>query len=166
MKSDYITRAKKFVPIVDEIIYSGVNIDVMIEHFNRVKHRKIIFASGLTRYAFITSDYVIKVDYNPYEVHRFGGCEDEMEIYRLAKEDGMEYLFAEITHYKYNGHDYYIMPRIHGIGRKWDDANEWMTEEEINWIDEHGIFDLHYNNYGWRDGHVCLIDYGAHIGAL
>lgn len=166
MKSDYITRAKKFVPIIDEIIYNDPNIEEAIEHFNHVKHRKIVFASGLTRLAFITSDYVIKVDFNPYEIRRFGGCEDEMEIYRMAKEDGMDYLFAEITHYKYNNHHYYIMPRIHGIGRNFDDANEWMTDEENEWIEDHGIFDLHYKNYGWRDGHVCLIDYGARLCAL
>lgn len=161
MKSDYITRAKKFVPVVEEILYNYGNIYEGVELYNKSKHRKVIFASGLTRYAFICSDYVIKVDYDEYEVRRFGGCENEVKIYKLAKRDGMEYLFAEITPFEYNGHKYYIMPRINGIGRNYDDANEWMNEDELEWINEHGIFDLHFNNYGWRNGRVCLIDYGA-----
>ena len=74
----------------------------------------------------------------------------------------MEHLFAKITRYDYNGTSYYIMPRIYGIGRKDDDAYDWMTEDELEWVQEHGICDLHNLNYGWRKGHVCIIDYSAH----
>ena len=165
MRSDYITRAKKFIPTIDVILsYNHMPWDVEedICMFNQEKKRKVIFSHGLTRYAFITSDYVIKVDYNPDAIERFGGCEDEIEIYNQAEQDGMEHLFAKITRYDYNGTSYYIMPRIYGIGRKDDDAYDWMTEDELEWVQEHGICDLHNLNYGWRKGHVCIIDYSAH----
>ena len=164
MRSDYITRAKKFIPTIDVILsYNHQKWDIAddIYMFNILKHRKVIFAHGLTRYAFITSDYVIKVDYSPEDIEMFGGCENEMAIYEQAERDGMEYLFAKITKYEYNGTNYYIMPRIHGVGRNDYDANYWMDEKELDYIMELGICDLHYNNYGWRNGHVCLIDYGA-----
>ena len=162
MKSNYITRAKKFVPIVDEIIHNCPNIELEINRFNVAHKRKVIFAHGLTRYAFITSDYVIKVDYDDFEITRFGGCEDELELYEEAKLDNMEYLFAEITKYEYNGHDYYIMPRIHGIGRTEENATEYMTQKEMDWCDDHDLTDLHYLNYGWKNRHICIIDYSAH----
>lgn len=161
MKSNYITRAKKFVPIVDEIVYNCPNIELEINRFNVTHKRKVIFAHGLTRYAFITSDYVIKVDYDYSEIERFGGCEDEVELYEQAKSDNMEYLFAEITKYEYNGHDYYIMPRIYGIGRTEENAKEYMTQKEMDWCDDHDLTDLHYLNYGWRNRHICIIDYSA-----
>ena len=161
MKSNYIMRAKKFVPVVDEIIYNCPNIELEINRYNVAHKRKVIFAHGLTRYAFITSDYVIKVDYDDSEIARFGGCEDELELYGQAKSDNMEYLFAEITKYEYNGHDYYIMPRIYGIGRTEENAEEYMTQEEMDWCDDHELTDLHYLNYGWRNKHICIIDYSA-----
>lgn len=164
MRSDYITRAKKFVPIIDTILnYNNTPWDIEedIDMFNQEKKRKVLFFYGLTRYAFITSDYVIKVDYNQEAIRRFGGCEDEVEIYAQAERDGMEYLFAKITRYEYNGTNYYIMPRIYGIGRKEDDAYDWMTGKELEWIGDHDICDLHNLNYGWRKKHICLIDYGA-----
>lgn len=162
MKSNYKIRAKKFIPVIDEIIYNHYNIELEINRFNTKHNRKVIFTSGLTRYAFITSDYVIKVDYDDSEIARFGGCEDEMKLYESAVEDGMEYLFAEITKYEYNGHNYYIMPRIKGIGRTYDNAEDYMTDKEFIWCNAHKLTDLHYLNYGWRNKHICIIDYGAH----
>lgn len=160
MKSDYITRAKKFIPTLDALLYNNRNIHYAINTFNKEHNRKVIFTHGLTRYVFITSDYVIKVDYS--RDYTFGNCEDECEVYEMAKHDGMAYLFAEITKYEYYGHNYYIMPRIHGVGRTDNDAYDWMDAEELDWIQEHNIFDLHSLNYGWRDKHICLIDYSAH----
>ena len=162
MKSDYITRAKKFVPFVARLLEekNAREIKYTLYEYNYSHRRHISFASGLTRYAFITSDYVIKVDYNPTEIAHFGGCEDEITVYNEAKQDNMEYLFAAITPYEYNGRTYYIMPRINGIGRTEEDAFYHMNRKEIKWCREHGICDLHYLNYGWRNRHVCIIDYG------
>jgi len=164
MRSDYITRAKKFIPALDEMLSDNFKNKYLIQQYirayNYTHRRNVIFSHGLTRYVFITSDYVIKVDYSID--YNFGNCADECEIYEMAKQDGMEYLFAEITEYKYCGHTYYIMPRIHGIGRTDNDAYDWMNAQELDWIREHNIFDLHSLNYGWRNKHICLIDYAAH----
>ena len=64
--------------------------------------------------------------------------------------------------YEFNGVKYYIMPRIKGIEKFPYDADYYMNDDEISYIIEKGICDLHNGNYGWRNGRVCLIDYGAH----
>ena len=165
MRSDYIARAKKFVPFVETLIENAENkwtIKQRVDAFNYTKKRKVIFSYGLTRYAFITSDYVIKIDYDEDAIADFGGCESEIELYEQAEQDNMEYLFAKITPYYYNGRNYYIMPRISGIGRTDWNAEHYMTPKERRWCDWHGVEDLHFNNYGWRNRHICIIDYGAH----
>lgn len=137
MKSDYISRAKKFIPVIDKILdeYFGEEycIEQSIRAYNYAHHRNVLFSHGLTRYAFITSDYVIKIDYDANEVKRFGGCGQEYELYLSAVMDGMEYLFAEITPFIYNNKVYYIMPRINGIGKTYNDATYYMDKKERNW---------------------------------
>lgn len=164
-KTSYITRAQYFIHQIAQYIdpenYTFDDIAYQVDRFNLMYHRHVIFAHGATRIALITSDYVIKVDYDDWQIAHFGGCENEMQVYGMAKRDGMAYLFAEITPYIYEGITYYIMPRVNGIGRYEDDAWEYMTEEESDWCSDHGIFDLHNENYGWHQGHIVLIDYGA-----
>jgi hypothetical protein len=164
-KSSYIARAQRFIHQISQYIDLANDtfddIAYSVDRFNMMYHRHVIFAHGATRIALITSDYVIKIDYDDWQIARFGGCENEMKVYDMAKHDGMAYLFAEITPYIYGGVSYYIMPRVNGIGRYEDDAWGWMSEVESDWCEEHGIFDLHNENYGWHQGHVVLIDYGA-----
>ena len=165
MANDYITRAKKFVQEIYPLIKNCRNewdYAESVDEFNALKHRKVIFNHGLTRVALITSDYVVKFDWNQYQVETWGGCEDEISLYEEAEADGFAYLFAKITRYEYNNSRFYIMPRIHGIGRTFDDAWEYMTEREYNWCEDHGVHDLHNHNYGWRDDQICIIDYAAH----
>lgn len=130
--------------------------------FNAKYTRNVQCKNGLSRVAFITSDYVVKYEYDTEEVRYIGGCENEITIYGLAEEEGFSYLLAEITRYEYNGKTFYIMPRIRGIGRhEWDEASAFMTKEEIAFCHRHEIMDLHCNNYGFRNGHVCLVDYAC-----
>ena len=166
MKNDYITRAKKFIPVLDKMLSDDFKnkylIQLYIQAYNYTHRRNVIFSHGLTRYAFITSDYVIKIDYDEYEVENFGGCEQEYELYQNAVADGMDYLFAEITPFMYNDKVYYIMPRIKGIGRTENDAMRYMNRKERQWCRSYDLMDLHYLNYGWRNKHICIIDYAAH----
>ena len=161
----YEERAKDFIKEVFPYIeYCMLPRDAKeaIQTFNATKHRKVIVSSGIARIALITSDYVVKYDYNPDEVAYVGGCEEEMRLYAIAKEEGFSYLFAEITRYEYCGRYFYIMPRIYGINPdSYYYANDFMTQEEIDWCDEHDLSDLHCNNYGFRKGHVCIIDYAC-----
>lgn len=166
MKNDYITRAKKFIPVLDKMLSDNFRNKFLIRQYihayNYTHRRNVIFSNGLTRYAFITSDYVIKIDYDEFEVKRFGGCEQEYELYQNAVADGMDYLFAEITPFMYNNKVYYIMPRVKGIGKTDYDATYYMNRKERQWCRSYDLMDLHYLNYGWRDNHICIIDYAAH----
>lgn len=160
MRNTYEVRAQKFIQQIAPYFDYAVDHDdreYAVDCFNFDYRRKVIYAHGMTRYALITSDYVVKVD---YASTRWGNSEDEMEIYEEAKQDGFDYLFAKISRYDYNGTSYYIMPRIHGIGKKWYDADEYLTEEELDWVRDH-ICDLHNENYGWKNGRVVIFDYAA-----
>lgn len=168
MKSNYELRARKFIaelfPYLDGCYrardYQRAASRYMIDH----PHRKVNFCYGIARVVFVTSDYVIKIDYDDYGVSAFGGCENELRFYSIAERDGMAYLFAKISYYSYMNRDFYIMPRVYGIGRYEDsDAHEYMIEAESDWCEEHGVGDLHEYNYGWYKDRPIIIDYGASL---
>lgn len=169
MKSDYRIRAQKFIAQVYPFIrdceyiedyYYGIN-----EFNRRYSNRKVMISTGSVRIAFITSDYVVKFDYDCHEAKRFGGCEDEMEFYQYAKQEGYEYLFAEIIPYQYLDIIFYIMPRIHGIGcKKSCDhyVQDFLSEDELDFV-ESTLWDMHDQNYGWKNNHPVIIDYACNI---
>lgn len=160
----YEERAKNFIAEIFPYIQhcgSHYAMERMIDDYNRDHNRKVAYCHGLTRFALVTSDYVVKVDYNPRKIAEFGGCEKEIALYEEAESDGFAYLFAKITRFDYMGNRFYIMPRVHGIGRFPWDAWEYMTAEEADWCNDHNLKDLHNFNYGWKEDHVVLIDYGA-----
>ena len=160
MRNNYEVRAQKFIqqiaPYLDGLD-EHEDRETAVACFNDSHHRKVIYAHGMTRYALITSDYVVKVD---YKETRWGNCEDEMFMYKLAERAGYAYLFAKISRYRFNGVNFYIMPRINGIGKTWSDAEEYLTEEEFDWVYDH-VRDLHNENYGWKNGHIVIVDYAA-----
>lgn len=163
---NYIERAQDFIqhiyPFIEDVQYDVYNLGYAIEQYNQRFNRKVLFRHGISRIALITSDYVIKYNFDEDEVACVGGCEDEMRIYSIAKREGFAYLFAEITRFYYGGKNFYIMPRIRGIGsHEWDYADAFMTDEEEQFCNSLHITDLHCNNYGFRKGHVCLVDYAC-----
>ena len=165
MRNSYEVRAQKFIQKIFPYIMGCADleeVEIAIGNFNMNFNRKVRFAHGMTRFALICSDYVVKVDYSPEGISNFGGCEDEINLYAEAEAEGFDYLLAKITRYDYSGVSFYIMPRIEGICRTWYDADYYMTDEEKNWCDWHGLCDLHCFNYGWKNRHIVLIDYGAH----
>ena len=166
MKTSYEFRAKKFIeqiaPIIPQIFNARTvrQLHKDIDQFNTEHHRKVIMSRGITRIALITSDYVIKIDYEHDEV--FGDCEAELHMYEIAEADGFDYMFAKITRYQYNNMNFYIMPRIEGINPYRDCyATDFMTDNEIEWCNEHNLIDLHSGNFGWKNKHVVIIDYAA-----
>lgn len=166
MRNDYEVRAQKFIQELFPYLincsacyeFEGAVLNFMIDH----PRRKISFDHGMTRVAFMTSDYVVKIDYSEENIAKFGGGEKEIEFYEMAEREGFDYLFAKISRYEYQGMTFYIMPRIRGIEKHWDDAWWYMTQEESDWCTDHHLYDLHSKNYGWRNGKVCIIDYGAY----
>lgn len=166
MRNNYEVRAQKFIreiaPFFDGCNflwdYEGAVLNFMMEHPNR----KIKTSNGLARIALITSDYVVKIEYNENNVSTYGGGEAEIAFYKDAEADGFEYLFAKVSRYEYNGKKYYIMPRIRNINiDRWEEGFHFMTDEEVEWCEDHELYDLHGGNYGFRNGKICIIDYAC-----
>lgn len=167
MKSNYEVRAKKFIHALYPYVRDCSDFDdyeLAVEKLrDDYPNRKILFSHGMTRVVFITSDYVIKIDYSPSNISYLGGCEAEMKLYRIAEQEGMSHLFAKISRYDYNGMTFYIMPRVNNIHEeKWVDAIYYMTEEEEEWCEQHKIYDLHSSNYGFYNKHVVVFDYACY----
>lgn len=164
MRTDYIHRAQRFIHMIEPFLRTGEltaphKAKRAVEAFNRRHSRHVRLEHGLTRLVFVASDYVVKVDYGEWQT-TFGGCENEMHIYALAKRDGMEHLFAPITRYDYNGVSWYIMPRIKGIGKYEDDAYNMVDWREAEWLEYH-LHDLHDRNYGWMRDRLVIFDYAC-----
>lgn len=161
---NYEERAKDFIkeifPYIANYMESPWSMRHCIKEFNQEKSRNVKMRAGCARIALLTSDYVVKFDYDKEEAGAIGGCANEVYMYDIAEREGFAYLFAKITHVIYQNHDFYIMPRIEGV----DDCNgsAWhhMTATEAKWCRDHSITDLHDGNYGFRDNHVCIFDYG------
>ena len=161
---DYELRAIDFIkeicPFIEEDLTSPFVVRQNVAFYNMKYNRKVVVRSGCARIALITSDYVVKFDYDPEEVESLGGCQNEMYLYDIAEREGYAYLFAKISHVQWHGHDFYIMPRVHGIndsnGRGW----QYMTAKERAWCKAHSLTDLHCGNFGFREGRICIIDYG------
>lgn len=163
MKNSYQVRAQKFIRQIAPFLErcnNTTDYEYAVYAYNNMFHRHVRYAHGLTRIALITSDYVVKIEYGNL-VTVYGGCEEELSLYKEAEEEGFAYILAKIDYFHYNGRDYYIMPRINSIGRTDEDADEYMTESEKDWCNSHRLCDLHNGNYGWKNNHVILIDYAA-----
>lgn len=162
----YIERAKDFIkdiyPFIETKPFNIGMVEVAVFAYNKANHRNVLVKSGSVRIALITSDYVVKYDYSPCNAETYGGCEQELKMYNLAKEQGFDDLFAEITHFQYGELNFYIMPRITGIGKdRFSEADDFMTQEERDFCYDAGLCDLHYYNFGFRKGRICIVDYAC-----
>lgn len=167
---NYEERAKDFVkmlfPLIDdcETVWEFRS---AVEMFNRIYGRNVKCNNGIARVAFITSDYVVKMDYDEDEVESVGGGDNEIALYEIAEQEGFAYLFAKVTLFEYEERRFYIMPRIRGINsHSFNYAETYMTEAERQFCTKHRLSDLHCNNYGFRNGHVCLFDYACNLDYL
>lgn len=166
MKASYETRAKKFIrelfPYLKEelnrAVYPVTGAKKAVKKFNLARHRNVKVRNGATRIVFITSDYVVKMEYNEDEVETWGGNQSEADHYENAKRDGFEYLFAKPTIYEYERIDWLIMPKATNIGN----SRIWtkLDDVEQDWIWSN-IGDTHENNYGTIKGNFALIDYAC-----
>lgn len=166
IKTDYEVRAKAFIkefaPYLKGIRVTRSNsykIYDAVRRFNIDKKRNVKVASGASRIALITSDYVVKLDFGTTWA---GNSKTEMRGYEQAKNDGYEYLLAKISLYKYGNRKFYIMPRAKvaiTLTRK-TQISLWqkLTEDEQKYIHKN-FEDLHENNWGSLHGRLVLIDY-------
>lgn len=160
---NYIERATDFIhevyPVIRENLDNPYALRKIMNSFNLRNSRNVKVANGSARVALISSDYVVKWDYDLDCVDEIGGCENEIELYEIAEREGFAYLFAKITRVKYSDHYFYVMPRIHGIGRTEERAWRYMTYKEKDWCERHHLTDLHDENYGWKNNHIVIVDY-------
>jgi len=160
--NNYEVRAQRFVRDIFPFICNcnhAYEYRQAVASFNIHRSRNVRVEHGQTRVVLITSDYVIKIDYGT-RARYYGGCEDELIVYNRAVEAGFEYLFAKISRYTYRGHDFYIMPRVHGVGTADDDAYYLVTPEEGDWLYDN-VNDLHHKNFGFLNRRVVLVDYAC-----
>ena len=83
-----------------------------VKKYNAAHSTDITIRGGMARKVLIGRDFVIKLDWDEENVFCYGGCEDEVKLYKIAKEEGFAHLFAEITHITINEYNFYIMPRL------------------------------------------------------
>lgn len=163
MKNNYKVRAQKFIKMIYPYVRNCTNYDSYEIACAAIRcnypRRRIDIAHGMSRVCFITSDYVVKIDYRKTQ---WGGCEDEIANYEFARQCGYEEYFAEITRFVFGGKTFYIMPRIENIDEDGDDA-QWMIEDDRfnDWLTDNGFADLHSSNYGFKNGHVVIFDYAC-----
>ncbi len=163
MKTSYIVRAIRFLdeifPYIEGSLEDLISIWRIVSHYNSVHRRNILVKNGATRIALITSDYVIKWDYNQRNVNLYGGCEEEAAKYSFAKDEGYEYLLAETTSIKRNNITFNIMPRIK-IHENKPFLEDLLADDEYDWITTY-IGDLHKGNYDIVEGRFIAIDYAC-----
>ena len=166
MKNDYKVRAQRFLndvwPYIKDCADEPYNYRQAIALYNSRKSRHVIVECGSARVAFITSDYVIKFDYCLEMTKGIGGCEEEVKFYQFAKEHGYGYLFAEITPIDFQGYHFYIMPRIKGVGRYKCYIQDFLDENDRDFVNEY-LYDMHEDNYGWKNNYPVIIDYAWNV---
>ena len=160
---NYIERAKDFVQQVFPYI-NGLErpweVRERIRSFNADFNRKVIVKNGCARIALITSDYVVKYTWDFEEACTIGDGANEVSVYAMAKAEGFDYLFAEITPFEYKDMTFYIMPRIYHIGEaEYTHADSFMNEEEQHFCERMHLTDLHWSNFGFRNKKICIVDY-------
>lgn len=175
MKTNYEIRAQKliekFFPYFSECVGHGeITINKVrkaVARFNG-SHRayNVQVENGSSRIVLLCSDYVIKMDYDgtPY-----GGCEDEVAIYKKACAYGVEDAFARISRFSMEGYDFYIMPKVRiaasfGYGR-FPLLEDVLNEEENDFINSF-VADTHEYNYGKFHGRWVMVDYACGRGAF
>lgn len=164
MKLNYLVRATNFLhaiyPYICDCLNDWYGVRDAVNKFNRDRTRSVEFMNGSARMALITSDYVVKWDYDEEAVEEIGGCVDEWRFYQEAIVDGYEYLLAKTDLVVIEGHTFAIMPRIRNIGSSHHggDIYEYLTRDEYYWLTAN-VKDLHSWNWGIVNSKACVIDY-------
>lgn len=160
MKTDYKIRAEKFAHVLVKLFEDCEDVedfyDAVEEYNNTHRNCNMLCDNGISRIAIIRSDYVIKFHRRADFSGHAGDSYSERRVYEKAVKAGYAYLLAETTLKNIDGVDVAIMPRIKGVGST--SLYDYTTPKELQWLWDN-IGDLHANNYGCRDGKVCVIDY-------
>lgn len=166
MKTSYEDRAYKFA--METLLGLFTNCSTLrdyefaISDYNLTHSRRLHYAHGVSRIAIIRADYVIKFDMVPTDPHfkdnRAGNCITERMIYERAERDGMAHLLAKTSVYKVGKHVFSIMPRINNVGDEDRWFEDYLTDEEIEWLYDN-VCDIHDGNVGYYKRKPVVIDY-------
>ena len=165
MRSGYEVRARVFAQAIYPFVCDCKTVEDYedaISNFNVMFHRHVRVNCGQTRVVFITSDYVLKLDYGN-RGRMWGTCADERKAYCKVFRDGYAYLFAKTTPIMVNEKVFYVMPRINRVGTEyngWDEAWDVVDDEERDYLFEN-FRDLHSENFGWKNRKPVIIDYAC-----
>jgi len=161
MKTDYTVRAQKFLneifPVIEKFLDDPYDLADALFDYCEKNHMRVNVRNGVSRWAIIRSDYVIKYDYD--KECWAGNCPNEVIKYAQAEEDGYAYLFAKITPVISHNITFYVMPRIKNIGCH-RSLIRALTNDEWDYIFSM-TDDLHCNNYGWENDKPVIIDYAC-----
>lgn len=163
MKSDYKRRAVRFIKmllpyLVNCDLTSIREVHTAVERFNRAHNRHVKMYNGIARIALVTSDYVIKFDYDECQTRYFGGCYEEYCAYENALQEGYAHFLAEITPFCIGKYNFYIMPRVSLKHSEY--MEDYITTEEYYFLNRK-FSDLHEENWGILKGKLKLIDYAC-----
>lgn len=161
----YKISAWQYIKALTDYVHRWRDIDDIIEATEKVfwhtgKHAEVEFGSA--RIVIIGKDFVIKWDYTDC-VKSIGGCEDEFRVYKQCLSTGYSHLLASCFRVSYRSRYFYIMPRVHNIGRNEHHGKfleDYTTKEEYEWL-TNNIGDLHSWNWGIENGKAIVIDYAC-----
>lgn len=167
---DYREDAKEFIrsslslylrnAFNEEECVSFTKVYNVISRYNTVHRSSLKVSAGFARVAIIGYGWVIKLD---QKISCAGNCQEEVIAYEMIKRNGFSYLFAEPTSFFYQGHTYYIYPKIENIDpkRTMHDLYNALDEEESEFLDDY-FSDLHGGNFGFDTlGNPIIIDYAS-----
>lgn len=162
MKSNYVVRAEKFMKSFYPYMRK-YKIYMAVTRFNEEHHRAVKFCAGSVRRVLVTSDYVIKWDYDKGNSKLYGGCNDEYKRYQKIKDSEYSYLFAEITPIKIKNRIFYVMPRITSLASEhYECIEDVLKPDELEYIfDILGLEDIHDENWGYLHNQPIIIDYAC-----
>ena len=164
MKSSYKVRAEHFIntifPYLEGNFYNLYLVKRAVRDYNARYKRNVIVCNGSSRCVLVTSDYVVKWVYNETMAEAIGGNEEELATYKLACEEGYDYLLAECSSVVKNGIQFNIMPRLNMYIHNKPDIFSLLSGDEMCWIADH-IEDIHNENYTIVDGAPIIVDYAC-----
>lgn len=166
MKRDYTVRAQHFLeqlwPYICDCGNDYWKYYNAIQAYNYHKSRRVYVCHGASRISIITSDYVIKFDYNEGQAKFTGGCMEEVKFYQFAKEEGYSHLLAPATPFLFHDRFFIIMPRIYNVGSSNDYIHFYLNDDDRDFVGAY-LYDMHEENFGWKDGYPVIVDYACNF---
>lgn len=165
MKEMYQMNAFHYIIAIYDYINNWYNWDDIIEATEKVFWHTGKSASvecGSARMVIVGEDFVIKWDYDEC-IKNIGGCEDEFNVYKKSLSTRYSHLLAPIYRVNFRERNFYIMPRVHNIGKQAHNnkgLDAFTTRNEYDWLIKN-IGDLHSWNWGVENGKAVIIDYAC-----